>query len=65
MERAQELAIIRRAYAKQILAAARVENPHLEQAFAHGCLLDVRRVKRTRYAEPDVRFHSGFTPWYN
>jgi protein-L-isoaspartate(D-aspartate) O-methyltransferase len=34
MERAQELAIIRRAYAKQILAAAQVDNSHLEQAFA-------------------------------
>jgi protein-L-isoaspartate(D-aspartate) O-methyltransferase len=34
MEDAQELAIIRRAYAKQILAAAAVENQHLEQAFA-------------------------------
>jgi protein-L-isoaspartate(D-aspartate) O-methyltransferase len=34
MERAQELAIIRRAYAKQILAAAQVDNAHLEQALA-------------------------------
>jgi protein-L-isoaspartate(D-aspartate) O-methyltransferase len=34
MERAQELAIIRRAYAKQILAAAQVDNSPLEQAFA-------------------------------
>lgn len=34
MERAQEIAIIRRAYAKQILAAAQVHNSHLEQAFA-------------------------------
>jgi protein-L-isoaspartate(D-aspartate) O-methyltransferase len=34
MERAQELAIIRRAYAKQILAAAQVDSSHLEQAFA-------------------------------
>jgi protein-L-isoaspartate(D-aspartate) O-methyltransferase len=34
MERAQELVIIRRAYAKQILAAAQVNDSHLEQAFA-------------------------------
>jgi protein-L-isoaspartate(D-aspartate) O-methyltransferase len=34
MERAQELVIIRRAYAKQILAAAQVDDSHLEQAFA-------------------------------
>jgi protein-L-isoaspartate(D-aspartate) O-methyltransferase len=34
MERAHELAIIRRAYAKQILAAAGVDNAHVEQAFA-------------------------------
>ena len=34
MEHAQELAIIRRAYAKQILAAAQVDNSDLEQAFA-------------------------------
>ena len=34
MEREQELAIIRRAYAKQILAQAQVDNSRLEQAFA-------------------------------
>jgi protein-L-isoaspartate(D-aspartate) O-methyltransferase len=34
MEPAEELAIIRRAYAKQVLAAAQVDNSHLEQAFA-------------------------------
>jgi len=34
MEREQELAIIRRAYAKQILAQARVDNSQLEQAFS-------------------------------
>jgi protein-L-isoaspartate(D-aspartate) O-methyltransferase len=34
MERAQELAIIRLAYAKQILAEAQVNDQHLEQAFA-------------------------------
>ena len=34
MERAQELAIIRRAFAKQILAAAQVDDPCLELAFA-------------------------------
>lgn len=34
MEREQELAIIRRAYAKQILAQVQVENSRLEQAFA-------------------------------
>jgi protein-L-isoaspartate(D-aspartate) O-methyltransferase len=34
MEREQELAVIRRAYAKQILAAADVDNSQLEQAFA-------------------------------
>jgi protein-L-isoaspartate(D-aspartate) O-methyltransferase len=34
MERAQELAIIRRAYAKQVLAEAQVNDQHLEQAFA-------------------------------
>jgi len=34
MEREQELAIIRRAYAKQILAEAQVDNSRLEQAFA-------------------------------
>jgi protein-L-isoaspartate(D-aspartate) O-methyltransferase len=34
MKREQELAIIRRAYAKQILAAAQVDNSQLEQAFA-------------------------------
>ena len=34
MERGQELAIIRRAYAKQILAAVQVDNSQLEQAFA-------------------------------
>jgi protein-L-isoaspartate(D-aspartate) O-methyltransferase len=34
MEREQELAIIRRAYAKQILAVWQVDNSRLEQAFA-------------------------------
>jgi protein-L-isoaspartate(D-aspartate) O-methyltransferase len=34
MERAQELAIIRRAFAKQILAEAQVDDPRLELAFA-------------------------------
>jgi protein-L-isoaspartate(D-aspartate) O-methyltransferase len=34
MDRAQELAIIRLAYAKQILAAAQVDDQRLEQAFA-------------------------------
>jgi protein-L-isoaspartate(D-aspartate) O-methyltransferase len=34
MERAQELAVIRRAYAKQILALAQVDDQRLEQAFA-------------------------------
>ena len=34
MQRAQELAIIRLAYAKQILAAAQVNDQRLEQAFA-------------------------------
>jgi protein-L-isoaspartate(D-aspartate) O-methyltransferase len=34
MERDQELAIIRRAFAKQILAAAQVDDAQLEQAFA-------------------------------
>jgi len=33
MERAQELAIIRRAYAKQILAEVQVDDPALELAF--------------------------------
>jgi protein-L-isoaspartate(D-aspartate) O-methyltransferase len=34
MEREQELAIIRRAYAKQILAQVQVDNSRLEKAFA-------------------------------
>ena len=34
MQRVQELAIIRRAYAKQILAAAQIDDPSLELAFA-------------------------------
>src|SRR5262249_14082362 len=34
MKRAQELAIIRRAYAKQTMAAAQIDDPHLEEAFA-------------------------------
>jgi len=34
MDRATELAIIRRAYAKQILAAVQVDDPRLEEAFA-------------------------------
>jgi protein-L-isoaspartate(D-aspartate) O-methyltransferase len=34
MEREQELAIIRHAYAKQVLAQVQVDNPRLEQAFA-------------------------------
>ena len=34
MEREQELAIIRRACAKQIMAQAQVDNSRLEQAFA-------------------------------
>jgi protein-L-isoaspartate(D-aspartate) O-methyltransferase len=34
MVREQELAVIRRAYAKQVLAAAEVDNSQLEQAFA-------------------------------
>jgi DNA helicase IV len=34
MDRATELVIIRRAYAKQIVAAARVNNPRVEEAFA-------------------------------
>jgi protein-L-isoaspartate(D-aspartate) O-methyltransferase len=34
MDREQELAIIRRAYAKQILAAARIRDPQVEAAFA-------------------------------
>jgi protein-L-isoaspartate(D-aspartate) O-methyltransferase len=34
MEPAEEIAIIRRAYAKQVLAAAQVDNSDLEQAFA-------------------------------
>jgi protein-L-isoaspartate(D-aspartate) O-methyltransferase len=33
MEREQELAIIRRAYAKQVLAAVQVDDPRLESAF--------------------------------
>jgi len=32
-----ELAVVRRAYAKQILAAARVKGDPLEAAFAHVC----------------------------
>jgi hypothetical protein len=36
MEREQELAIIRRAYAKQILAQVQVDDPRLEQAFAES-----------------------------
>jgi protein-L-isoaspartate(D-aspartate) O-methyltransferase len=36
MEREQELAIIRRAYAKQILAQVQVDDPRLEQAFAEA-----------------------------
>jgi protein-L-isoaspartate(D-aspartate) O-methyltransferase len=34
MEREQELAIIRRAYAKQVLAQVQVDDPRLELAFA-------------------------------
>src|SRR5215469_5274890 len=34
MERVQELAIIRRAYAKQILAAVQIDDPALELAFS-------------------------------
>ena len=34
MQREQELAVVRRAYAKQILAQAQVDNSRLEQAFA-------------------------------
>src|SRR3974390_77138 len=44
MERDQELAIIRRAFAKQILAAAQVDSAHLEQAFA--------RVRREDFLGP-------------
>jgi protein-L-isoaspartate(D-aspartate) O-methyltransferase len=33
MEREQELAIIRRAYAKQVLAEVQVDDPALELAF--------------------------------
>ncbi|HEY7888542.1 MAG TPA: methyltransferase domain-containing protein [Steroidobacteraceae bacterium] len=35
MEREAELAIVRRAYAKQILAEARVQDPRIRAAFAH------------------------------
>jgi len=34
MDRETELAIVRRAYAKQILAAARISDPRLQAAFA-------------------------------
>jgi protein-L-isoaspartate(D-aspartate) O-methyltransferase len=58
MERAQELAIIRRAYAKQILAAAQVDNSHLEQAFA--------QVRREDFLGPGLwvipRWGGGYLP---
>jgi protein-L-isoaspartate(D-aspartate) O-methyltransferase len=44
MERVQELAIIRRAYAKQILAAVQIDDPSLELAFA--------RVRREDFLGP-------------
>jgi len=58
MEHAQELAVIRRAYAKQILAAAQVDNSDLEQAFA--------QVRREDFLGPGPwaipRWPGGYLP---
>jgi protein-L-isoaspartate(D-aspartate) O-methyltransferase len=44
MDREEELAIVRRAYAKQLLAAVRINDGRVEAAFA--------AVKRERYLGP-------------
>jgi protein-L-isoaspartate(D-aspartate) O-methyltransferase len=58
MERVQELAIIRRAYAKQILAAVQIEDPSLELAFA--------QVRREDFLGPGPwvlpRWFGGYLP---
>jgi len=57
MNREQELAIVRRAYATQIMAAAGVDNPCVEAAFS--------AVERERYLGPGpwpVLLFTGYTP---
>jgi protein-L-isoaspartate(D-aspartate) O-methyltransferase len=58
MERVQELAIIRRAYAKQILAAVQIDDPSLELAFA--------QVRREDFLGPGPwvipRWFGGYLP---
>jgi protein-L-isoaspartate(D-aspartate) O-methyltransferase len=58
MERVEELAIIRRAYAKQILAAVQIDDPSLELAFA--------QVRREDFLGPGPwvipRWFGGYLP---
>jgi protein-L-isoaspartate(D-aspartate) O-methyltransferase len=58
MERVEELAIIRRAYAKQILAAVEIDDPSLELAFA--------QVRREDFLGPGPwvipRWFGGYLP---
>ena len=51
MDRERELKIIRRAYAKQVAAAAGVEDPRIEAAFA---AVGIRLAER-----PSVTLHGG------
>ena len=58
MDRTSELAIVRRAYAKQILATVQVDDPHLETAFA--------QVPRENFVGPGPwvipRWLGGYVP---
>ena len=58
VDRDAELAIIRRAYAKQVMAAARASEPRVEAAFA--------AVKREAFLGPGrwpvFRWFAGYTP---
>ena len=57
MDREAELAIVRRAYAKQVLASVGVDDPSVEAAFA--------AVERERYLGPGpwpILRHSGYVP---
>jgi protein-L-isoaspartate(D-aspartate) O-methyltransferase len=57
VNREQELAVVRRAYAKQVLASVKVKDARVEAAFA--------AVKRERYLGPGpwlILRASGYTP---
>ena len=57
LDRTSELAIVRRAYAKQILATVQVDDPHLETAFA--------QVPRENFVGPGLgSFRDGLVVTY-